>query len=387
MNLHLKKSLAICAVLGVSAWQVHAQQPSSPNIPLTQVIPSNTLGELKVSGYGDFYYQTDFGRPNKFQQVNGRWYDTAHDQFSVSAVQLDLSLSPTKRHAFGFYVSLLEGPASNILASTEPGHKRSHKDFSQAYLIYDLPTKVPIELDFGKWYAFVGYEGLDSRSQDNYSRSFTFTSLEPDYMMGFRLIATASPRLTLNGYLYQGYNEIKNSNSTTMVGAGATYALSDKLTATLQGYNGKESDDKLNDSGSYGGIGFPTPGASWVTQGNLVLIYQKNSKDKFAFDGTYASAVGKGPWNGQALYYRRQINSRNAACIRVERADDGAGLRFLAGGLLLHSITATYDYAPSANLLLRFELRQDYSNNAFFNAATGLTKQRTTLTFAQIFKF
>jgi hypothetical protein len=144
---------------------------------------------------------------------------------------------------------------------------------------------------------------------------------------------------------------------------------------------------KLNDAGSSGGIGLPTPGPSWVTQENLVMVYQANSKDKLAFDETYASAVDKGTWNGQAVYYRRQIESRQAAAVRVERAEDTNGLRFYNGGMLLDSITGTYDYGVSKNLLFRTELRRDISNLPFFNSSSGPAKQRTTLSFAQIVKF
>jgi hypothetical protein len=359
-----------------------------PAPPLTSVIPTTTFNhDVTFSGYFDLYYQVDFGRPPHSEIENGRWYDINHDSLQLTAAEFDLARAPTVKRPFGFGLTILEGSNSSVLASTEPGGTKSYKDFPQAYVTYLTPLKTPTTIDFGKWYAFVGYEGLDSRTQDNYSRSFTFTSLEPDYMTGFRLTSNISSRLTLNGYLYQGYNEVKNSNSTLMTGLGGTYAFDPKLTVTLQGYNGKESDDKLNDAGSYGGIGFPTPGASWVTQGNLIVVYQKNSKDKFAFDGTYANAVDKGPWNGEEVYYRRQIASAYAFALRAERADDSVGLRFLAGPLQLYSFTGTFDYAPRRYMLLRFELRRDLADKQFFDADGGLSRQRTTLTFADVIKF
>jgi hypothetical protein len=302
-------------------------------------------------------------------------------------VQVDISRSPTEAKRFGFFVTLLAGPDASILASTEPGGIDTYKDFAQAYASYLVPAKVPITIDFGKWDAFVGYEGPDSRTQDNYSRSFTFTALEPDYMTGLRSTSVIDSRLTVNTYFYQGYNEVKNSNSTIMTGAGATYAFTDKLTGTVQGYEGKESSGNLNQSGTYGGIGFPTPGPSWVNQINPVLIYKPNSRDKFAFDGTYASATGKGDWNGEAVYYRRQIDTRTDFCVRADRADDSAGLRFLAGPIQLNSFTATYDWAATKNLMLRLEARHDIASHPFFDSESGPSKQRTTFTFAQVLSF
>jgi hypothetical protein len=364
---------------------VFGQAP--PSSPTPTAPPAPPEKPFDVSGYADLYYQFDTGKPPSGQTVNGRWYDQNHDSYRLSAIQVDLSKSPSAPHPFGFFVSLLAGPSASILASTEPGGIDTYKDFAQAYVTYLARTKIPVTVDFGKWYAFVGYEGLDSRTQDNYSRSFTFSALEPDYMTGLRGTAVIDPKLTVNAYLYQGYNEVKNSNSTTMTGAGVTYAVNDKLTATIQGYEGKESSGNLNQSGTYGGIGFPTPGPSWVNQINPVLIYKPNSKDKFAFDGTYASATGKGNWNGEAIYYRRQVDSKNDFCFRVEHADDSAGLRFLAGGIQLHSFTATYDYAAAKYLTLRFEARHDIASHNFFDSDSGPTTQRTTFTFAQIIQF
>ena len=360
-----------------------AQTPTPPVTP-----PAPKPKDVTLSGYADLYYQHDFGQSHGTGSVNGRWYDTTRDAYVLSALQVDIAHAPTsQRSPFGFFVSLLAGPSAETLASTEPGGINKYKTFAQAYATYLAPTKMPLTFDFGKWYAFVGYEGLDSRTQDNYSRSFTFTALEPDYMTGLRATATLNSKLTANGYLYQGYNEVQNSNSTTMEGLGATYAFTDKLSGTFQGWYGKESNSVMNQSGTFGGIGFPTPGESWVTQGNLVFIYQANSRDKFAFDGTEASATRKGNWIGGALYYRRVQDSHNAFCLRVERADDPDGIRFLAGSLLLHSVTATYDYTVNKYLTLRFELRHDIADHPFFNSDSGPTTQRTTLAFAQIFKF
>ena len=383
-------SLRTCWIVVFAAFgsMIHAQTAPAPEqTPVPPAPPSAPEKPFDVSGYADLYYQFDTGKPPVGQTVNGRWYDQNHDSYRLSGIQVDISRTPTVPHPFGFFVSLLAGSNATVLASTEPGGINTYKDFSQAYVTYLVRSKIPITIDFGKWYAFVGYEGLDSRTQDNYSRSFTFTALEPDYMTGFRGTAVINAKLTVNAYLYQGYNEVKNSNSTTMTGAGATYAITDKLTATLQGYEGKESSSHLNESGSYGGIGFPTPGPSWVNQINPVLIYKPNSKDKFAFDGTYASATGKGNWNGEAVYYRRQFDSKNDCCLRIERADDRTGLRFLAGGIQLDSFTATYDYAATKNLLLRFEVRHDIASHAFFDSDSGATTQRTTFTFAQIIQF
>lgn len=379
-----RKSRIVCSALIVAATATACAQ-TAPQPPATP--PPAPPKPFDISGYADFYYQYDTGNPPANQTVNGRWYDLNHDSYRLAALQLDLSRTTSPAQRFGFWFTLLAGPDASVLASTEPGGIDTYKDFSQAYVEYLVPGKVPVTIDFGKWYAFIGYEGLDSRTQDNYSRSFTFTSLEPDYMTGFRTTAVLNPKFTVNGYLYQGYNEVKGSNSTLKVGSGVTYTPDDKWAVTLQGYEGKESGDDENQSGTYGGIGFPTAGESWINQGNLITVYKPNSKDKFAFDGTYASATQMGNWNGEAIYYRRQFDARNAACVRVDHADDSDGLRFLSGPLQLDSFTGTYDYNLTKNFLLRFEVRHDTASHPFFDSDRGAAMQRTTFTFAQVISF
>jgi len=367
--------VCFCPVLGLS-------QTSTG-----QTTQTDAKWNIDVSGYADLYYQYNPSHPQVNGGVNGRWFDINHNKYTLAAMQLDVSHAPTEKQPFGFFVSLLSGQNADILASTEPGGINTYKNFMQAYVSYMISGRIPTTFDFGKWYSFIGYEGLDSRAQDNYSRSFLFTSLEPDYMTGLRVTSTLSSKLTANAYVYQGYNEVQDSNLGKTVGAALTYAFSPKLTATLQGYYGDEGSDTANQSGSFGGIGFPTPGVSKVGQACLYAVYQPNANDKFAFDSDYASAKGMGNWNGMELIYRRQINDRNALAFRVERAEDTSGLRFLAGPLLLHSLTGTYDYNLSKNALLRFEIRHDFASADFFASSSGPTKQRTTLSFAQIFKF
>lgn len=343
--------------------------------------------KIDISGYADLYYQYDFGRPRINGGVNGRWYDIYHNTYRLAAVQLDISHTATEQNPFGFFVSLYGGKNADILASTEPGGIDTYKDFLQAYVTYRIGGKIPTTIDFGKWVSFIGYEGLDSRGQDNYSRSFVFTGLEPSYMTGLRVTSTINSKLTTNAYLYQGFNEVKDSNKNKTVGLGVTYVFTPTFAATLAGYKGIEGSADQNPVGSYGGVGYPTPGESDTTQGNLYFTYTPTAKDKVALDADYASAKGKGHWNGIELIYRHQISANSALAFRAERAQDSDGLRFGVDSLLLHSLTGTYDFSVNKGLLLRFEVRHDFANMGFFNSSSGLKSSRTTLTFAQILKF
>ncbi|HTQ11843.1 MAG TPA: outer membrane beta-barrel protein [Fimbriimonadaceae bacterium] len=372
MNTHTLAALGLAALSSSPGW--------------AQTSPSAKTWNVDISGYADLYYQYDFGRPAHSGGVNGRWFDINHDEYTLAALQLDLSRAPTAQNPLGFLVSLYAGKNADIVASTEPGGIDTYKNFLQAYASYLVPGKISTTIDFGKWTSFIGYEGFDSRSQDNYSRSFVFTGLEPGYMTGLRTTTVLDPRWTANLYAFQGCNEVQDSNHGKTFGAGVTRSFGSG-SVTLTGYYGDEGSDTQNDSGSYGGIGFPTPGVSKVAQASLYGSWQVNAKDKLAFDAEYASAKGKGNWSGAEIIYRRQIDKRNAAAFRLDHAEDPDGLRFFAGSLGLNSLTGTYDLTLSTNVLFRLELRHDLASNDYFDSASGPKRQRTTITFAQIVKF
>lgn len=367
------KHLTLIASSLALATFAHAQEATKP-------------APFQVSGYLDLTYQHDFGKPGTGPTINGFGFNNRNDQYRLALSQVDLFRTATPESRFGFLVSLLSGTTADVLHATEPGGTDSYRNFGQAYVTYLTGGKTPLTIDFGKWYTFIGYEGNDSRTNDNYSRSFLFSNLQPNYHTGLRVTAPVSPKLTLGGYAFQGWNEVEDGNDSKSFGISASYTATPKLTATFAQYIGSEGSDRTNDSGSFGGIGFANANTSTVSQSDLILAYQADATTKFVLNGDYASATGRGNWNGVALYAHKQLRANSAAALRLEHVDDTNGLR-TGSSVRLHSITATYDWSVRQNLLLRFELRQDYASSAFFNSDSGPTDKRTTISFSQIIKF
>jgi hypothetical protein len=341
---------------------------------------------ISVSGFLDLYYQYDFNRPIVGTSVAGRQFDIKHNSFSLALAEVNAVKAPGNGSQVGFTVTGTVGKNADLLHATEPGGVDTYKYLQQAYVTYLTKSKTPATVDFGKFTSWCGYEVPDSPSNDNYSRSFLFTLGEPAYHTGVRFGAPLTSKLTGTAYIVNGW-----SDSGKTGGATLAYAPSAKLTITGNWMGGHEGGNAVNPAGSYGGIGFATPGTRDVQMADLIAVYQPTPKLKLAANADYTNAANGqgngGHWSGEALYGRMQMSAKNAAALRIEHFEDTNGLR-TGTPVTLHSVTATYEMTPEPSLLSRVELRYDASNNDFFPGHDGAPrKNQTTLTIAQVVKF
>jgi hypothetical protein len=161
-------------------------------------LPS-VLKDLSVTGYVDMYYSYDFGKPMSGANVlggSGRQFDVANNQFGFAALALNINKKITADNPFGFTIGVLLGKNADILNAFEPaGPNSSFKNLSQAYVSYAVP-KSPVTVDLGKFLTWIGYEGLASADNDNYSRSFLYYYAQPVYHTGVRASGTLPGGLT-----------------------------------------------------------------------------------------------------------------------------------------------------------------------------------------------
>lgn len=352
---------------------------------LAQSPPEWTFG-----GYLDVYYQYDMGRPASGDNVNGRGFDIAHNRFRIAVAELDIAKTPTSKSPLGLTLQLYGGKNAELIHLAEPGGKDKYRYIRQAYLSYAPPnSKNGLQVDLGKFDTWIGYEGVDNRYQDQYGRSFNWTYSEPTYETGLRVLGKLNDKLTGAFFLVRGWNEVEDGNGSPSFGVALTYGVSPKTTVTLQNHYGDEGSDRINGAGSYGGVGFPNAGTAKVHLVDLIVSYQLSDKTKVALNIDHAHAVGganDGSWNGEVVYVKHQVSADKTAAFRFERMEDQNGLR--AGlPIQFYSATGNYDWALHKNVVLRLELRRDFASQAFFNSDSGLTRNRTTISFAAIVKF
>jgi len=357
---------------------------------LVALTNAQTASEWTFAGYLDAYYQYDLGRPASGDNVNGRGFDIAHNRFRIAVGEIDLAKPPTAKNPLGVTLQFYAGKNPDLIHLAEPGGMDKYKFVRQAYISYAVPnSKSSVQVDLGKFDTWIGYEGIDTRLSEQYSRSFNWTFSEPIYETGVRVTSKLTDKLNGAFFLVRGWNEVEDGNGSPSFGVALIYSPDAKTTVTLQNHFGNEGSDTVNDGGSFGGIGFLAAGRARVHLLDFIIAHKLTDKTAIALNVDYATADGAtndGVWNGEVIYLKHQIKPAHSAGLRFDRFEDTDGLR-TGTPVQLYSVTGNYDWAVCEHAVLRFEVRRDFATQAFFNSDSGPSRNRTTLSMAAIFKF
>jgi hypothetical protein len=349
------------------------------------------IGGFELSGFLDTYFQHDFNRSSLTNNLgnSGRLFDVKNDSLTLAAARLTVVKPVTERDPVGLTAQLLFGPNADLLHIYDTGGVDRYKNLQQVYGTYRGRGDRPLTVDVGKFAAWIGYEGLDSIDNENYSRAFNFNLGQPNYTAGVRVTKPLTSTLNATLFIVNGYNETEDGNGGKTLGAQMSRSAG-RSTVTLGWWGGPEGGETKNAAGGFGGINFAAPGVLNLNIGNLIASYNVSDRTRVVFDGYYANAASDdrsgGSWNGQALYLRHHLSESRAAALRLERMDDTRALR-TGARRKLHSATATYQYRIGESLLNRLELRQDWSSDPYFGSDRGHKDARTTFTFAAAYLF
>jgi hypothetical protein len=386
-----RRSAAVIALLATvlpATVQVHAEEAA----PVAGAAP-----KVQVSGLADWYYQYSFGNPATMGgNLFGRAFDVRHNSFSFSLGEANISRAVTKASPVGFAATLTAGKTADLVNLTEPGgsvnanltNDTAYKYIQQLYGSWLIDASKGATLDFGKFVTMMGYEVIESSSNDNYSRGLLFTYAIPLYHAGLRLTYPLTPTLTGQIHVVNGWNSVEDDNGGKSVGVQLNYKPSDKLNL-IANYMGGDEGGKSLGNGVYSGIYFPDS----LTRSTHVLdvlgIVNATPKLKLALNGDYGGAFARGAsgqWGGIALYARYQATTPAAVALRLEHFEDNAGLRW-GQSAVANSITATYEYVVNGSLVNRLEYRHDGSNKAVFLNGSDGSRTQDTISFSQVYKF
>jgi len=341
---------------------------------------NTALSSTTLSGYVDVAAQ--------YVNANGAPYSTAAgkgDNFSLNTVDiaLDKPMDATPFSA-GYHVELWTGGA------TPPAPLATGSMIRQAYLA--LGTTIggqEIDWKIGVWDTIIGYEGLTSGNNPNYTHSIGFF-VEPTTHTGVLGSYKVNDSVSIQaGVADSSFNAgvytagINGANGTvgalhhpTLLAAVAltapdSFGALKGATLTVGGINTADSAGSFGDS-LYVGATLPT----------------SNSALKFGAAFDYAEVGGGGGHvEVLGLYGTYQASEKLTFNVRGE-VDD---FSFVGGHNAGEELTATASYALWANVLSRVEIRWDHSeNNAIFAANTasaGLVKNAVLLAAQLIYTF
>ena len=342
-----------------------AQAPAPAPAPTPEATPAPEPPKIDVNAFVDVYYRYNFNKVDP----GARTFDVNHNAFSLSLAEINLTKAVTPESRVGFRMDLDFGKTADLVGAYEPEEngQEIYKHVQQAYVSL-LTGKV--QWDVGKFVTPHGAEVIESQDNWNYTRSILFGYAIPFYHTGIRATINASPKLTLSGFLVNGWN-----NSSEIYGGFPCVAVqalakpSDKVTWIGNFMVGQEAEDADDRS-------------LFDTTLSLAL------SPKFTVQGNFDyGKEGDVKWWGIAGYAKLQARDDWALVGRYEYADDTEG-GFMTFGTKVQSLTVTSDHLIAGGLKARFEYRTDFADEAIFSKDDGSTKKsQTTLTVGLVYGF
>ena len=372
--------------------------PTQPAAPAAAAAPPNY--KLQYNGLIDAYYLFNFANPKDVSAGAGEtYYDIRHNSPALSLAEINVFANAAPKH-FGYKATFMTGDTADINhadfmgASHGLGEAR-YKNVQQLYGTYSLSAD-GAGIDLGKFYTPFGYEVTESNGNYNYSRSTAFNYV-PFYNAGARIYTPVPglPALTATLYLVNGV-----FNTTTMGVANDSKRLGYMGQLNYTDPKGKFtliSELGLDKQKFYGSGGPDTKVV--VNDNNLTYNFNANSLAglDYVYRQTKPNGGGKETVNAYAVYFRQQLNAKNAVALRFSGAEDkyeGGTVVAPDGTARPYDITATYEIKSTANFLTRVEYRHDhinYNNGAnpgFYGGnSTADRSDQNTISLSGVFTF
>jgi hypothetical protein len=331
-------------VLLLSALPAAAQEPAPS--------PTPEAPRIDVTGFVDVYYGYNFNKTDPAL----RSFDVQHNAFSLSLAEIAFAKGVSKESRIGFRADFDFGKTADLVAAYEPEEdgQEIYKHVQQAYVSAFLGDK--LQLDVGKFVTPHGAEVIESQDNWNYSRSALFGYAIPFYHVGVRASLPVSDKLSLYGYLVNGWNNGSEINGDKTFGVGATVKPGPKVTWVGTFMAGKE-----------------TPGSNdtrvlFDTTLTLALTPRLSLMANYDY-----AKEGEASWSGIAAYAKLQARPSWALAARFEYLDDEDG-GFMLIGQKARTLTLTSDHLVAGSLKLRLEYRGDFTDSPFFADEDGGSK-------------
>jgi Putative beta-barrel porin-2, OmpL-like. bbp2 len=359
---------------------------AAPRLLQAQAPPASKdswLGQVHVDAFASASYTLNLNRPAG-EANDFRVFDFDADRARLDVVELVVRKPAAAPGAFGFRLDLEAGQsiprieqASGLFRDPATGRSEHDYDIQQAFLSYVLPLGGGLRLDAGKFITSMGYEVIEGYDgyDDNASRSFLFGYAIPFTHTGLRLGYAVTPRLSAQLLVVQGWDDVQDDNSAKSIGAGLAWAPTSATSVALNGMVGPEQkSNNSNERAVLDGV------ATWRLRNGLGLGVHGDYGHETAALGPGRDAV----WTGTAVYATYPVIRTFSLALRAERFDDRDGAR-TGVAQTLDEVTLTPSFSIGKHLVVRGDLRHDWSDHAVFQRRNGLTRQQTTISLNLLF--
>ena len=336
----------------------------------------DTSVKVTFGAFVDGYYAWDFGRPVSFDRsfAGGTLFTTQparHNEFNVNLAFIEAKLDGARVRG---RLALQAGTSVQSNYSGEPSSGQASgpslaRHIQEAFAGVKLGSNVWV--DGGIVYSHMGMEGWASRDNPTYTRSLV-AEYSPYYQSGARLTWAATPKLTAQLDLVNGWQNISENNSGK--GLGIRLDLTPSSTTTLSYYN-LFSDEAGNRLRTFNGVG------ATIASGRMTMVGQLD----FGTQGKSATDGGSASWYGFTAIARAQVTGTVGFAGRVERYDDEDQVIIATGtqgdgtpngAFRANGGSVGLDVTPQSRLLWRTELRGFSNKTAIFPDGKTGTPQK-----------
>lgn len=403
---------------------------------------------FKISGAVEASYTQNFNNPNT--NLNSlRIFDTQANSFVPQVAQLVFErpavASGSALERVGFRARLNFGAQSRFSRARtnfQPGTDNNEVDFQELYAEYIAPIGNGLKIQAGKINTLIGYEGINSWENPNFSRSFMFGLSQAFTTTGIRFTYPIASWGTVALGLVNGWDNIEDNNK------GKTFEWKVDLTPHEKfgiAFFGSYGAEQSNGNAVFGnaatgacvnGTTGCDPTAKRTVVGSIITI-KPTSSDTLIIEPYYGNEgnattnpgqpSGNARWNGLITYFTHDFNDQQephafSLRLRGEIWEDAGGVRSCVGGnnfnggtnvcagaaaaggfvpapplfnaatgigqrQTLWEGTFTLQYKPAPSLITRAEFRYDKSDqNVFLRDNVGINNQQT-MAFSVVYLF
>ena len=337
------------------------------------------FANTELSGFVDTYYLYNFNKPSAPAYTLGdvkvdnalRAFDVTHNSFSLSLAEIAFEKKPAADSRAGFRVDLDYGSTANLVAAFDPGGTTVYQNIQQAYLSYLADVGSGLQVDVGKFVTPAGFEVIEAKDNWNYSRGLLFTWAIPLYHVGVRAAYTVNDKVSVTGFLFNGWNNAVDNNTGKSLGISAAIKVTPKLSLSENYIFGPEltgTNDHLRQLS------------------DTVLTFPLTGKLNFALNYDYGSENGLS-WQGVALYGKYQANDMFSITPRYEFFNDKDGWALI--GQNVQEFTLTGETKFKDGVVMRLEYRGDWGDTPplWLNGSGEPKKSQNTISVSWIYAF
>jgi hypothetical protein len=338
---------------------------------------------IKLGGFieGSYTYNTSSSNPN----IAGRFFDFENEAIRMNQLAIQLARPidtaadlKANKWDIGFGLDMMYGSDGRLIHANgldgynQVNHPINQFDLTQAYLLFFAPIGNGLEIQAGKFVTLLGYETISpiatvtgSSGNPLYSHSFSFVFGIPLTQTGVLFTYPLNDKWTVTAGFTRGWNQATNDDNGAIDFLGEVkYAMSKQLNFT---FNVSAGPQIANDNSDY----------LYLVEG-IAAYTPDNSKWTFALDALFAGEDhaatngDTGYWYGITGYAGYTLNKYVTLNGRLEWFRDDGGALFGESisayeGTLGATIKPMPDNKWLSNLIIRPEIRDDYSNKKIFN--------------------